>query len=448
MMKNMTPENIARVCSGTYFGPEDIKQKSVTSITTDSRVVDEGGLFVALRGERVDGHSFIPQVREKGVLCVVVEEKPETECPYILVESTYQAMKDMATFYRGQLSCKVVGITGSVGKTSTKEMIAGVLGAKYNVLKTAGNYNNELGVPMTLFRVREEHEVAVVEMGISDFGEMSRLTSMVKPDICVITNIGECHLENLGDRDGVLRAKTEIFECLNPDGTAVLNGQDDKLITIENVNGKKPYFFGSEDCYAENIVSRGLLGTSCVIRSKDMVIDADICVQGVHQVKNAMAAVCVAQLLGLTKEEMEKGIKSVVALPGRGQIIAGDRYTLIDESYNANPVSMKATLDALAQTEGRRVAILGDMFELGENSDALHAEVGSYAEKSGIDLLICIGENAKHIYAGAEMKNKIHFDTKEEFLSQKDELLETGDTILLKASHGMQFEAMKKELVS
>lgn len=447
MMKNMTPENIARVCNGTYFGPEGIKQKSVTSVTTDSRVVDEGGLFVALRGERVDGHSFIPQVREKGALCVVVEEKPETECPYILVESTYQAMKDMATFYRGQLSCKVVGITGSVGKTSTKEMIAGVLGAKYNVLKTAGNFNNELGVPMTLFRIRDEHEVAVVEMGISDFGEMSRLTAMVKPDICVITNIGECHLENLGDRDGVLRAKTEIFECLNPDGTAVLNGQDDKLTTIEDVNGKKPYFFGSEDCYAENVVSRGLLGTSCVIRSKDMVIDADICVQGVHQVKNAMAAVCVAQLLGLTKEEMEKGIKSVVALPGRGQIIAGDRYTLIDESYNANPISMKATLDALAQTEGRRVAILGDMFELGENSDALHAEVGSYAGKSGIDLLICIGENAKHIYEGAMMQNKVRFDTKEEFLLQKDELLETGDTILLKASHGMQFEAMKKELV-
>ncbi len=451
MMKNMTPENIARVCHGTYFGTDDVKQKCVVSITTDSRVVEKDGLFVALRGERADGHSFIKQVTDKGALCVVVEEKPETECPYILVENTYQAMKDMAAFYREQLSCKVVGITGSVGKTSTKEMIAGVLEAKYKVLKTAGNFNNELGVPMTLFRIREEHEVAVVEMGISDFGEMSRLTAMVKPHICVITNIGECHLENLGDRDGVLKAKSEIFEGLCEDGDAVLNGQDDKLITVTQVNGKKPHFFGNGDCYAENVVSKGLLGTTCVIHSKDMVIDADIRVQGAHQVKNAMAAVCVGQLLGLTKAEIEDGIKSVTALAGRGQIIAGDRFTLIDESYNANPVSMKATLDALSQTEGRRVAILGDMFELGENSDALHAEVGSYVGTIGIELLICIGENAKHIFDGAQETGdfrKVYFETKEAFLEAKETLLETGDTILLKASHGMQFETMKKELVN
>ncbi len=451
MMKNMTLENIARVCNGTYFGPDEKKQECVRGVALDSRRIEPGWLFVATKGERVDGHSFVGQVMEKGALCVLVEKKPETDCPYILVEDSFQALKDMAAFYRAQISCKVVGITGSVGKTSTKEMIAGVLGAKYNVLKTDGNFNNEVGVPLTLFRIREEHEVAVVEMGISDFGEMSRLTAMVRPDICVITNIGECHLENLGDRDGVLKAKTEIFEGLSYDGEAVLNGQDDKLITIEQVNGKKPCFFGGDDCYAENIVSKGLLGTTCVIHSKDMTIDADIRVQGVHQVKNAMAAVCVAQILGLTKKEIEKGIKSVVALAGRGEIIAGDRFTLIDESYNANPVSMKATLDALAQTEGRRVAILGDMFELGENSDALHAQVGSYAAVTGIDVLICIGENARHIFDGAtdgdQKFETRYFSTKEEFLAQKENLLETGDTILIKASHGMHFETLKKELV-
>lgn len=446
MMKNMTLENIARVCHGSYFGPEEIKQECVSAVAIDSRLVEPGGLFAATKGERVDGHSFVAQVMEKGALCVLVEKKPEIDCPYILVADTFQALKDMAAFYRAQLSCKVVGITGSVGKTSTKEMIAGVLSAKYNVLKTAGNYNNEVGVPLTLFRIRDEHAVAVVEMGISDFGEMSRLTAMVRPDICVITNIGECHLENLGDRDGVLRAKTEIFEGLAADGDAVLNGQDDKLITVAQVSGKKPHFFGDGDCYAQQVVSKGLLGTTCVIKSGDMTINADIRVQGVHQVKNAMAAVCVAQILGLTDREIEKGIKSVVALAGRGEIVAGDRFTLIDESYNANPVSMKATLDALAQTEGRRVAILGDMFELGENSDALHAEVGSYAGEVGIDLLICIGENAKHIYDGAEPQKKVYFPTKEEFLAKKEDLLQTGDTILIKASHGMHFETLKKEL--
>lgn len=452
MMKDMTLENIARVCHGSYYGPQEYKQECVQGIAIDSRQIEPGWLFVATKGERVDGHSFVGQVMEKGALCVLVEKKPDIDCPYILVEDSFRALKDMAAFYRSRLSCKVVGITGSVGKTSTKEMIAGVLSAKYNVLKTAGNFNNEVGVPLTLFRLREEHEVAVVEMGISDFGEMSRLTAMVRPDISVITNIGECHLENLGDRDGVLKAKTEIFEGMADDGYAVLNGQDDKLLTIEEVKGKAPRFFGAEDCYAEHIVSKGLLGSTCVIHCEDMTVDADIRVQGVHQVKNAMAAVCVAKILGLKKEEIEKGIKSVVALAGRGEIIAGDRYTLIDESYNANPVSMKATLDALSQTEGRRVAILGDMFELGENSDMLHKEVGSYAKEAGVDLLICIGENARYIFEGASEAQGItkicYFATKEEFITQKEELLLTGDTILIKASHGMHFETLKEELVN
>ncbi len=451
MMKDMTPEQIAKACNGTYHGPEEIRQQCVRGIAIDSRLIEQGWLFAATKGERVDGHSFVGQVMEKGALCVLVEQIPETDCPYILVKDTFQALKDMAAYYRSRLSCKVVGITGSVGKTSTKEMIAGVLSAKYTVLKTDGNFNNEVGVPLTLFRIREEHEVAVIEMGISDFGEMSRLTAMVRPDICVITNIGECHLENLGDRDGVLKAKTEIFEGLAEDGAVVLNGQDDKLITIKEVNGKAPRFFASGDCVAEQVVSRGLLGTTCVIQSRDMTINADIRVQGAHQVKNAMSAVCVAQHLGLTKEEIEKGIKRVVALAGRGQILAGDRYTLIDESYNANPVSMKATLDALSLTEGRRVAVLGDMFELGENSDALHAEVGRYARETGIDVLICIGEHARHIYDAAGTGDKtcqvFYFASKEAFLEEKEGMLCIGDTILIKASHGMHFETLIKELV-
>jgi len=457
MMKNMTPENIASACHGQYHGPEDIKLNCVSGIAIDSRLIEPGWLFVATKGERVDGHSFVGQVMEKGALCALVEKEPEVDCPYILVSDTFRALREIAAFYRNQLSCKVIGITGSVGKTSTKEMIAGVLTAKYNVLKTSGNFNNEVGVPLTLFRIRDEHEVAVVEMGISDFGEMSRLTAMVRPDVCVITNIGECHLENLGDRDGVLRAKTEIFEGLSEEGDVVLNGQDDKLITVGEVNGKKPCFFGTDECYADDVVSRGLLGTTCKIHKGDMTVDADIRVPGIHQIKNAMAAVCVAKLLGLSKDEIERGIPSVTALAGRGEVTEGEKCTLIDESYNANPVSMKATLDALAETEGRKVAILGDMFELGENSDALHAQVGSYARTAGIDVLICIGENARHIYEGAlAAGNDIQedetdfmlrrFETKEEFLSAKETILQDGDIILIKASHGMHFETLKKEL--
>ena len=448
MMKNMTPDHIARACNGIYYGPENLKGRCVEGISIDSRKVEENWLFVATRGERVDGHSFVSQVMEKGALCVLVEQKPEVDCPYILVKDSFQALKDMATFYRSQLSCKVVGITGSVGKTSTKEMIAGTLSAKYSVLKTAGNFNNEVGLPLTIFRIREEHEVAVLEMGISDFGEMRRLTAIARPDICVITNIGECHLENLGTRDGVLKAKTEIFEGLSPEGEIILNGRDDKLIMIREVNGKKPYFFGSDHCYADHVVSHGLFGTEGDIHIGEETVHANIEVPGVHQMANAMAAVCVAKLLHLSVSEMEKGIASVQAIGGRSHIIKGESFVIIDDCYNANPVSMKASLDLLSEAEGRKVAILGDMFELGTDSDALHEGVGRYAKTTGTDMLICIGQNARNIYKGAQGSDMkcFHYETKDSFLKQKEALLKKGDTLLIKASHGMAFETLIKEL--
>ena len=212
-MKNMTLGNIAEACSGTYHGTEEAKEKTITDITTDSRKAGKGSLFVAIKGEKVDAHRFIPAVFEQGALCVICEQAPEQAAgAYILVESSLQAIKDIAEFYRKQLDMKVVGITGSVGKTSTKEMIASVLSEKYRVLKTLGNFNNELGLPLTVFRLREEDEIAVLEMGISNFGEMHRLSKSARPDFCVMTNIGKCHLEFLGDRDGVLSAKSEIFD--------------------------------------------------------------------------------------------------------------------------------------------------------------------------------------------------------------------------------------------
>ena len=230
IMKNMTLEHIAQACGGTYIGEECDRKKEIQGAVIDSRLVEEGYLFIPIRGARVDGHDFIPAVFEKGALAVLSERRLEHPAgPYILVDSTEEAMKQIAAFYRRSLDIKVVGITGSVGKTSTKEMIASVLSEKYRVLKTEGNLNNEIGLPLTIFKIREEHQVAVLEMGISEFGEMHRLAEMAQPDICVITNIGLCHLENLITRDGILKAKTESFEHLAPDGIAVLNGDDDKL---------------------------------------------------------------------------------------------------------------------------------------------------------------------------------------------------------------------------
>lgn len=466
-MKNMTLSNLAKACNGVYVGPKKKEETEINAIAIDSRQIGVGDLFVATKGERVDGHSFIKQCMEKGALGVVSEKDlteddfPEGVEPcYIKVTDSFQALKAMAAFYRQQLTIPVIGITGSVGKTSTKEMIAGVLSAKYTVLKTAGNFNNEVGLPLTVFRIRPEHEVAVLEMGISDFGEMSRLTAIAKPDICVITNIGQCHLENLGDRDGILRAKTEIFEGLSKDGSAVLNGADDKLITVKEVHGKTPLYFDSEDCYATDVESKGIFGSCCTIHVDGEEIEAEIAVPGVHQVSNAMAAVRVAKLLDMTKEEIEKGITLVKPIDGRNHIIQGKDIVLIDDCYNANPVSMKAALDLLTLEKGRKVAILGDMFELGENENKLHEQVGAYAMQTRCDVLICIGKmSSEYMFAGAmkelgslshqeEASDKknwnvkvVGYETKEDFLMRKEEL-EKGDTVLLKASHGMHFETM------
>ena len=247
-LQQMTLENIARACGGTYVGEDTLRGSEITGAVIDSRQVEPGYLYIPIRGERVDGHRFIPDVFEKGALAVLSEEPLENPAgPYILVASSEQALKDIAEFYRSTLAIKIIGITGSVGKTSTKEMISAVLEQKYNVLKTEGNFNNEIGLPLTILRIRREHEAAVVEMGISEFGEMHRIAKVAKPDICVMTNIGQCHLENLIDRDGVLRAKSEIFDFLKPDGHIVLNGNDDKLITVSEAHGVKPIFYHVED---------------------------------------------------------------------------------------------------------------------------------------------------------------------------------------------------------
>ena len=301
-MKNLTLENLTKVCGGVYSGPSDKLEQEVSSITTDSRKAEAGTLFVPIVGERVDAHKFIPQVMEAGALATLSERILENaDFPYIKVESSLQAVKDIAEFYLQQLQIPVVGITGSVGKTSTKEVIASVLKEKYRTLKTQGNFNNELGLPLTVFRLRDEDEIAVLEMGISDFGEMTRLAKIARPDTCVITNIGTCHLENLGDRDGVLKAKTEIFKYLKKDGHIVLNGDDDKLCTVKEYEGIKPVFFGMEsdkDIYADEIVSRGLKGMTCRIHVGEESFTTDIPMPGRHMVYNALAATAVGRIYG------------------------------------------------------------------------------------------------------------------------------------------------------
>ena len=407
-MKNLSIENITKACRGTFHGDESILSQEVSGVVIDSRKVQPGYLFVAIDGERVNAHKFIPDTVKAGAMCVVShEDLGETDFPYILVESTGQALLDIAKLYRDSFDMKVVGITGSVGKTSTKEVIASVLAQKYNVLKTLGNFNNELGLPLTVFRLRDEHQIAVLEMGISHFGEMHRLAKVARPDICVITNIGQCHLEFLKDRDGILRAKTEIFDFLKEDGCIILNGDDDKLDTIEEVKGIKPIFFGVEGqkpVYADEIESLGLSGIACTIHADGESIRVTVPIPGWHMVLNALAATAVGRALGLTMQEIKAGIEALEPVGGRFHIINHGDIQIIDDCYNANPVSMKASLDVLRDAKGRKVAILGDMGELGENEEQMHAEVGYHAAKNKIDLLICTGKISSHMAEAAVAK--------------------------------------------
>lgn len=455
-MKNMSLQKIADACGGTYHGPEESLSREVSCVVIDSRKIQKDGLFIAIRGARVDGHTFIPQVMEKGALCSVSEQDlGDVPYPYIKVDSCEQALKDIAEHYRRSLDIKVVGISGSVGKTSTKEMIASVLSQKYNVLKTEGNFNNEIGLPLTVFNLREEHEVAVLEMGISGFGEMTRLARIARPDICVITNIGVAHIENLGSRDGILRAKTEMFAFMNPDGTIILNGDDDKLRGFTPDNGIQPVYFGLDpSCpyHAEQIRNMGLKGTTAEFVTPSGRFEAHISIPGDHMVYNALAGIAAGQALGMTADEIRQGIEQLVPIAGRNHLIETDRYSIIDDCYNANPVSMKSSLSVLSGADTRTVAILGDMFELGNSENEMHYETGAFAADAGINVLICIGglsaetaRGAREASSGSDME-VLHYDTKEDFLNEAGQILHKNDTILVKASHAMDFAKIVEEL--
>lgn len=481
-MRNMTLKKIAEAVGGVLCnaGASSVvgaDTAEAAGVVLDSRKVGKDYVFIATRGERVDGHSFIDSVFDAGALGVICEKAPESpKGAYIVVGDSFQALKDLAAYYRRQLDIKVVGITGSVGKTSTKEFVASVLSKGFRVLKTEGNFNNEVGLPLTVLRIREDCEIAVLEMGISDFGEMHRLSRIARPDVCLITNIGQCHLENLGSRDGILRAKTEIFDYMQEGGRICLNGDDDKLATIREVRGSVPVFFGSGEnstVYADHYENRGLMGSRARIHIRKMggetAADADFTAEiplpGEHMLYNALAAATVGALFGLTTQQIQAGIRDVEAVGGRSHVIRTDRLTLIDDCYNANPVSMKAAIDLLHMTDvpdmagaepgtdrkARKAAILGDMFELGADEAALHREVGAYAARKDIDVVICVGKLCKNMYDGARSVDHpsvkaYYFENKEALFAGIGEIIRDGDIVLVKASHGMHFEEIISKL--
>lgn len=446
-MKHMTLENITAACHGTYHGDTALLSREISSVEIDSRKIQKDSLFVPIKGAKVDGHDFIPQVMEKGALITLSEREPEdADYPYIKVDSCETALHELAAFYRNSLDIKVVGITGSVGKTSTKETVSTILSQKYNVLKTEGNFNNEIGLPLTIFRIRSEHNIAVLEMGIDHFGDMHKLASMSQPDICIITNIGLAHMENFGDRYGTLKAKTEVFDHLQPNATVILNGDDDKLQTVKSVQGKSPVFFGCNPdnaAYADEIEDLGLRGTNCLLHLPAGDIRVHIPIPGAHMVYNVLAGACAGLELGLTLEEIKCGTASLKTIAGRTNLIETDKLLIIDDCYNANPVSMMGSLDILSTTKGRSVAILGDMFELGSKEEQLHFNTGVHAAEKDINVICCVGKLSKNTYTGAKShaasSEVLYFETKADLLKILPDIIEKDDTVLVKASHGMEF---------
>ena len=455
-MEILTLENIASYCGGNIVNGDGFNAK-ITGAAIDSRKVEKGFIFFAYKGEKSDGHDYIAKAFELGAAIVVCERVPEgVTGTCIVVPDTIRALKDIARSYREQLGIKVVGVTGSVGKTTTKEFIASVLSQKYNVFRTDKNQNNLIGLPLSILNISENNEVAVLEMGISEFGEMRELSSMAKPDICVITNISACHLESLGSLDGVFKAKTEIFEHMNPEGSVVVCGDDERLKNINDVNGKKPVTYGldeNNDVHAIKVLNRGLWGSECTIDNGEGLFTASVPLPGKHMVINALCASAVGRLLEVSPEQIGFGISCVKALDGRNNIMQKNGITIIDDCYNASPESMKQSLELLTEAVTPTVAILGDMFEQGENEDKSHEEVGEFAVEKNIGTIVCVGTRSKKMYDKAMMQASLkenievlYFATVDEAIAALGDFIKKDDTVLLKASNGMNFKRILEAL--
>ena len=454
-MEPMSIREIEKAVRGVWWNPRE-GAEDVTSVTTDSRNVPAGSLFIPIVGEKFDGHRFIGAALDQGAAGVLCAKLPEDLRPdkfYIKVADTRLALKDLARHYREKFTLPVVQITGSVGKTTTKDMIAAVLSQKYRVLKTAENFNNDIGTPLTLLGLDHTHEAAVIETGMNHFGEIRYLGEMVQPDIAVISNIGDAHIEFLGSREGILKAKAEILENLRPGGTVILNGDDALLNTLT------PPFEALRCGQGENcayrvgeIADHGVDGITCRLTTPQGEYRLTIPAPGEHMVYSASMAAAIGEKLGLTAAEIARGVACYAPAGSRMRVLRlREERTVLDDCYNANPQSVTAALEILAKTDcAQRVAVLGDMGELGDLTAQAHYNMGALAVMLGIDLVIAIGTHAAKIAEGVECSGGEvqHFATKEEALPTIRAQLTPQTAMLIKASHAMRFgqlvEALKE----
>ena len=445
-MEKMTLMRAASACGGRLCGVYD-PNTELGRVVIDGRDVQPGDFFVADRGEKVDGHDYIGAAFERGAVCCLAQRVPEGEGrPILLTEDVQLALEKIAGEYRRDLRIPMIGITGSVGKTSAKEMISAVLEQRLSVLKTEKNLNNQIGVPMTISRIQPWHQAAVVEMGISGFGEMRTLAKIVRPTVAVFTIIGHAHLEFLHDRAGVFRAKTEMLEEMDENGVVLVNGDDEYLSRLRC--RQKVLRFGlGENCQirAVDVQTDSLGHNSCIICFEDRRIPVTIPAFGRHMIYAALEGAAVGLVMGLTDEEIARGVASYETVGRRSAVTDTGRITLIDDCYNANPDSVKCGVDSLLQLPGRHLCVLGDMLELGEGEREMHRDIGAYAAQKGVDLVLCTGPLGKEIAVGAGDRGRWYPD-KKLLIQALPDLIAPGDNVLVKASRGMRFEEIAEVL--
>lgn len=451
-MERMTLAEIIHAVDGSYGFPSDT---FIDNISTDTRTLKKGSVFVALKGDNFDGHNYGAKAMELGAEAVIAERAIDgARC--IIVDSTHKALLDLAAYYRRKFDIPLVGITGSVGKTTTKEMISLVVSEKYNTLKTEGNLNNEIGLPLTLFGLEKKHTAAVIEMGMSHLGEISRLSLCAQPTVAVITNIGFSHIENLGTQENILKAKMEILDGADHDAPLIMC-RDDKMLRNAEIHGdRKAVFYSAKkkdcDVYATSIKSNEDR-ISFIINYPGGKIKAVINCMGEHNVKNALAAFCVGLELGIEPEKIVAGIAKYRPDGLRQNVKKINGRTFIIDCYNASPDSMKAAINVLSNTNtgGRKYCVLADMLELGKLSKTLHRTVGEYVAESRADMLLCFGDDSKYYIDGALKKGFdssrcLHFESREKLTEYLRNNINTNDAVLFKGSRGMKLEEVVNAL--
>lgn len=448
-MAAFTLQEVEKATGGRLLYPV-VDDSVFSQVETDTRAITEGALFVALKGETFDGHDYVLQAKERGAAgAVVAEDRPEYKqegFAVVIVTDTRKAYQDLARFHRRRFSIPVIAVTGSVGKTSTRSMIAAVLSQKYRVLQTEKNFNNEIGLPKTLLQLTLEHEACVVEMGMRGLGQIAELAAIAEPDIGVVTNVGKSHIELLGSQDNIARAKSELVRALSEDGVAILNQDDSYVAAMADLCRGKVVGYGIESNAAIRasrvVCSEKGLRFAC--RCFDQVMDIHMPLIGSHNVYNALAAIAVGRVLGLTEHQLQKGLSEYRGMPMRQELIHLGEYTFINDAYNANPASMSEALKSLALlTKGRKIAVLGGMLELGDWTVREHEKIGAEAAELGLDALITMGSPASYIADAARRNGLGAVYTAQDHAGAADclrQIIQPGDTVLLKGSRGFAME--------